>query len=99
MKESSRKNREAALDWCFKVSRLLDERYFERVQDALLSEEKGEAAFRAVCLEAGLPKDMIDELWLTLGVGIVRPLQGWWPMYNFKAPGSRRGHPEDIKKP
>jgi len=63
MKESIEKKRAVALDWALNVSRLLDERYFSRAQDALMKGEKGKAEFKSVCLEAGMPKDLIEPLW------------------------------------
>jgi hypothetical protein len=70
MKESIEKKRAVALDWALNVSRLLDERYFSRAQDALVKGEKGEAAFRSVCLEAGMAEDMIEPLWNSLIRGV-----------------------------
>ena len=55
--------RAIALDRAFIASRLLDEKYFPRVMNALNKAEKGEAIFKAICNDAGIPKEMQEPLW------------------------------------
>ena len=76
-KNTISKERAAALDWALKANRLLDEKYFPTVQQAIMKGEEGQAEFKDVCSAAGLPEDMIPTLWKML-MGAQFATKGYW---------------------
>ena len=53
--------RAQALDCALVASRLLDEKYFADVSDALKNNKP--EVFRKICMTAEIPEDMIEPIW------------------------------------
>ena len=75
VKEKISQDRAMALDWACKSTRLLDDKYYNRIKLAIENKESGEDEFRSICKEAGLPNDLIDLLYSMLNA--VSP-GSWW---------------------
>jgi hypothetical protein len=58
--------RAQALDRAFVMSRLLDQRYFPAVSEAIKKGREGEPLFKEVCEKAGIPNEMIIPIWKIL---------------------------------
>jgi hypothetical protein len=58
--------RAQALDRAFIMSRLLDQRYFPAVSEAIKKGREGEPLFKEVCEKAGIPHEMIIPIWKIL---------------------------------
>jgi hypothetical protein len=74
-KEKISQDRAMALDWSFKATRLLDDKYYNRIKLAIENKVSGEDEFRSICEEAGLPNGLIDLLYSMLNA--VSP-GSWW---------------------
>jgi hypothetical protein len=74
------KNRAIALDQAFLASRLLDEKHFPKVMEALIEKnEKGPEIFKGLCSEAGIPPDMAGPLWESVKVYAATAKAPWAP--------------------
>lgn len=72
-------NRALALDRAFVAGRLLGEKFYPRVMDALNDKEKGLDSFHSVCVDAGIPKEMIHPLWNSLNTYAASTKAPWAP--------------------
>jgi len=58
------KARKLTLDKAFVITRLLDERYYNALGDAVkMGEAKGASEFEKLCVKADIPKNMISPTW------------------------------------
>lgn len=72
-------NRAVALDRAFIAGRLLGEKFYPRVMDALKDKEKGPDIFQSVCIDAEIPKEMIHPLWNSLKLYAASTKAPWAP--------------------
>ena len=72
-------DREAALDICFNVAKLLEEKYFSDACDALLAEDYAE--FHRVCARAKIPSEgnLHERLYAMLRSGLSAESYMVWP--------------------
>jgi hypothetical protein len=70
--------RAKALELAFVATRILDDEYIENATIAI--HENNKADFLAVCEEAGIPRDLAEDLWQIVGPSgkMIKRLPGGW---------------------
>lgn len=65
-KERLRKRRQNYVDCASFVDRIIDQRYFPAVSEALAKRDEGQDDFKKICEKVEIPDGMVDKLWETL---------------------------------